>query len=101
MLLRLVIPIVALSFVSACSPKSGSGSAQLSLTMPTVDQLKSKSVASQKITATNIDWAKACFMADVTGVGINDSAKTKCDVPNGIFAGSVGASVSASQTFDS
>lgn len=89
MLRRLVITSLALASLSACSPKSNSHSSSITLNLPSAAQLKGSGANSaQKILATNLDFAKACFMVNITGDGITDSAKTKCDVPSGVFAGS-------------
>jgi hypothetical protein len=61
----------------------------VSITVPTVEQMRAGSAKAQKISASNLDFEKACFMVNVTGDGIVDSAKTKCDVASGVFAGSV------------
>ena len=86
--MRFYVALVSLLFLAACSPKGGSSSS-LSLRLPTTEQLKSaKPLSAQKIEAANLDFAKACFMVNVTGEGIANNAKTKCDVSSGVFAGS-------------
>lgn len=87
--LHLLIAIFVAVVLSACSPKNDSGSSSLTLNLPTAEQLKAaKPLAAQKIAAADLDFAKACFMVSITGEGIVDSAKAKCDVPSGVFAGS-------------
>jgi hypothetical protein len=87
--LHLLIAILVTVILSACSSKNGSGSSSLTLNLPTAEQLKAaKPLNAQKIAAADLDFAKACFMVSITGEGIVDSAKAKCDVPSGVFAGS-------------
>jgi hypothetical protein len=85
--------ILTFVFLGACSAKQNSSSS-LTLTLPTAEQLKAKSQTAQKISSSDIDWLKACFMVSVTGSNIPDTAQNKCQVPSGIFAGSVAPSIS-------
>jgi hypothetical protein len=83
-----VFVVSALVALSGCSLKRG-GSSSVTLKFPSAEQLKSKTSSAQKISASNLDWSKACFMVNVTGPGLDSAPKTKCDVPVGVFGGSV------------
>jgi hypothetical protein len=93
MIRNVLFSILSVALLSACTPKGVGGSSQLTLNFPGYKSASTGSLTSaQKLIPGDIDWAKACFMVNVTGDGINSPQNAKCDVPSGAFGGAVKSS---------
>ncbi len=88
------------ALISSCSLNPG-GSSTVSFRIPSVAELNAKagaqsSLAQSKgeltglsIPTSELIWANACFMVSVTGDGIENRPTNLCQVPVGVFSGSV------------
>ncbi len=88
------------AFISSCSLKPG-GNSTVSFRVPSISELNAKAqeqssgaqskgdLTGLSIPAAEIVWANACFMVNVTGDGIESKSSSLCEVPVGVFSGSV------------
>ena len=73
-----------LSFGCA-SPKSGGP--VLTIQFPT--SASTNSANKSDVSTLSFDWANVCYIVNVTGPGIAESRSNACEIPTGIFKGSV------------
>jgi|GEM_PF-5779198 len=98
--MRLWIAFVISGLLAGCSLKNNGGHSSVAVRIPTLAELNSKGSA-QKVTglslsATDMTWDKACFMFTVTASDIPNTSTATCDLPNGVFSGSVAPSTPGS-----
>ncbi len=76
-LLRLLILLSTVLFLVSCQKKN-EGSGVVSLTFPAANR------SSSKVGALAVDFAKVCYLANVTGGIVAGTKKSECDIPFGI-----------------
>jgi hypothetical protein len=98
--MRFCILILYFFVLSGCTPKVGGNQSTISLNLPSLNELNSKPANSQKVSTLSIDagdikWENACFMVSVTASDIPPKSASTCDLPSGVFYGSVAPGANA------
>jgi hypothetical protein len=101
--MRFLISLLALIFLGACTAKVGGDRSTISLNIPSLQALKASGGAAQKVSTSSIEtadvkWENACFMVSVTASDIPSKTGGVCEIPSGVFYGSVAPGASASAT---
>ena len=82
---------------AGCSSKNSSSTSQLHIQFPTVAQTQSaqqKSLASASASGASaslngFDWSLVCYMVNISASDIASKNVSQCDIPTGVFKGSV------------
>ncbi len=104
--MRLCLLLTFLAILSACSPKSGGNISTVSFNVPTLSELNAKpqslaqKVSTSSIDASDVKWANACFMISVTAPDLPGKSSSVCEIPSGIFYGSVAPGSSSAISID-
>ena len=79
---------LTLTLVTGCASQKAGGPV-LTLRFPTATTLRSAAHSKSDVSTLSFDWASVCYIVNVTGPGVSESKANACEIPTGVFKGSV------------